>query len=71
MKSRGKAHCHCGKEYSIDEHSWVVIQFCSQKCKDKAELYKGVDLWNYWEIKEHHDKKNEQYKKAHTEVVKA
>ena len=39
MKSRGKAHCHCGKEipdeqYSIDEHSWVAIQFCSQKCKD-------------------------------------
>ena len=47
MKSRGKAHCHCGKEipgeqYSIDEHSWVAIQFCSQKCKDEAELDKGV-----------------------------
>jgi len=38
MKSRGKAHCYCGKEIPDEQFSdneWIAIQYCSQKCKDE------------------------------------
>ena len=40
MKSRGKAHCYCGKkipdeQYFEEENRWIAIQYCSQKCKDE------------------------------------
>ena len=39
-RSRGKAHCYCGKEipdeqYFEEENRWIAIQYCSQKCKDE------------------------------------